>query len=231
MKRVPLAKLRFKELSNTALVTYANKHRLAILAAPGLTNFPDVPFDAAALATLITNFRLALAAAYKGTKTQTATKDSTRELLVQAMQQNWAYVNQILNASAGDFTGYPAIRAFGSTSGFEITNFSTPAGPLDAPMIREITSPAPGQIKILLNKFSKSGKQRTKKIRGTKVYEIRYRTSATPGFPAGPWLTFISSSYITLIADLASVSYDIVIVAKGANLISAETTQRQIVVI
>ena len=101
-------------------------------------------------------------------------------------------------------------------------------------MIRSITSPEIGQLKLVLNKFSKSGKQRTKKIRGARVYEINYRTSAIPGvvpIPSGPWITDISSSYFYLKEDLSSGSYDIFIRAKGANKISAPTMTRQVVVL
>jgi hypothetical protein len=232
MKRVPLVKLRFDKMSQTALVTYANKHRLAVAVAPGLTNYPDLPVPAAALATLITDFRLSLAEAYKGTKTQTATKNQAKTVLSNALRQNWNYVNQIVIQYSGIFPQYSEAAAFAATSGFDVQTNSTPAGPLDAPMIRSITSPAPGQMKIILNKFSKSGKQRTKKIVGAAVYEINYRTSAAGVTPAGPWQKAVSSAYFWQVSGLAAGSYDVYITAKGANTQqTAPTVTRQVTVI
>ena len=243
MKKVPIAKLALKDFSNTALLAYAIKVNTALSTTPGSTNFtipaafiqPGPATIAPATPTFgnqINTYKAALGAAYKGSKVQTAAKNAAKQAIIQTLQIYWEVVNETARATTGDYQGYPALEALVLTSGFSTIDGSDRIGPLDAPMIRSIESPAPGQIKILLNKFSKSGKQRTKKVPGVNVYEVRYRTAAAGAIPAGPWQTFVSSAYFMTIEDLnPGTKYDIIIKAIGADSISAETAQRSIVVI
>jgi len=231
MKKVALAKIPFKKLSQARLSSYANKHRAAIAAAPGSLNFPDPPFTAAMLTTKISTYNTALAAAYKGSKTQTQVKDQAKTDLITALRANWLYCNQDPSTFSQAYLQYDEQKAFMETSGFSVNGFSTASTGVRSPIIRSITSPEIGVLKVIMNAFSKSGKQRTSRVQGVKTYTLNYRIAASGTTPAGPWLQFLSPSYIITLSGLASGAYELFIVANAPKNLPSPTTTRTVVVL
>lgn len=158
-----------------------------------LTNvaiFATPPVTLATFQTWINLYKTASAAAIKGSKAQTNTKKQRKQTVINALRQLAWYVNQTAQV---DYTiqspaNFYNIRNIIALSGFQISKDPNPALDLSGittPIVKQAISKEAGILHLLLRQY-------TTERRGTKLWQVMYRTSAIPGtvpVAAGPWLT------------------------------------------
>lgn len=153
MIRFPKANTWFQNQTETSLATYAQNIHDGLLAS--IATFPTPPVLPAALQTLIDNYSaaLALATGPGAGKINTANKNSTKVLLVNALRQDAQYVNQIIVGLIGGGTiDYTAAGALIISSGYQLSKDPVPAGPLPNVVFKKYGSFVKGQYYILLEK-------------------------------------------------------------------------------
>lgn len=218
-QKITQANLSTGKYTDSQLIPRAQQVHDAMTA--NVITFPtaDLPVSMANLQLYIDSYTDAVAAAIKGTISQTADKDNAKRVLVLALKQLALYVTGV--ATFGG-TGTPdknlTSRAIVALSGFKLSANPTPVDPISgipAPQVRKAISEDPGSLKILVRQY-------TNPNRNTKLWQVNYRTSAipgTPGTPAGLWVTqtFTGQNQILLTGLESGVSYDWQIAAIGGR--------------
>lgn len=215
--RLPQADVDFKNLTNTDLAKYAQTVHDLMTENDAIFDTP--PVSMAALQSSINAYKAALAAAIKGSKAQTAAKNSAKESLKLILKQLAGYVNTIVVSSnaGGSVTNLTALRSLVSLSGFKISKDPLPVANntgLEIPIIKIAESVETGKLHLLLRQY-------TKAKAGTFMWQVAVRTSAvpgTPGTPAGPWQYYqLTNGNINIEALTSGISYDYQVAAVGGR--------------
>lgn len=159
---------------------------------------PTIPVTAAALATGISAFTTAIAAAEQGGPADTAVKVQKREELTELMRDLADYVQ----------TNHDDDMAKLLASGFLAASTNRAPSPLDAPTIKDIVNSGSSQLKV-----------RITAVPNARSYEARYALIGSGGAP-GPWQdggTFASSRNILLTGLTPGGNYQIQIRAVGGS--------------
>lgn len=126
--------------------------------------YPTPPVTEVALQSALTAFSLAIAAAQQGGPTETADKNSKREVLIGLLRKLAAYVQE----------NHGNVLASLLSSGFEAVSTNRASAPLPAPTIKDIVNGMSGQLIV-----------RVGAIANAKCYEVRYALIGPGGAP-GP---------------------------------------------
>lgn len=218
-QKLPQANLNTGRYTDSQLIARAQQVHDGLAA--NTVTFPtlDLPVALVDLQTQIDDYKAASAAAIKGTKAQTATKHSTKQILILSLKALAIYVTQRSQAG-GLGTPQDILDATNiiHLSGFDVS--VNPTRPVDAisgipaPIIRKAISDAAGTLKILVRQYTNAN-------RNTLLYQVNYRTSATtnPVAPAGDWQTqtFTGQNEILLTGLTSGLSYDWQIASIGGR--------------
>ena len=159
---------------------------------------PAIPVTAAALATGISDFDAAMAAADGGGPEETAAKNDKRAVLVDLLRELASYVD--------DNHGNDMAKLL--ASGFQAASTNRAQSPLDIPLIKEITNNGSGKLGV-----------RIAPVANAKSFEARYAL-IPPGGAAGPWQhggTFPNSRSILISGLTPGGNYQIQIRAVGGS--------------
>lgn len=216
-QKLPQANTRFQQKQSTLAQFAARVYNMMT----GNSYYPTPAIPLATLVGYINTYNAMLASSVKGSKTDTASKNAAKGTLVNALRVQAKYVTQtaynLIATSSIMEQQLQAMRTIILSSGFEISKVPNPVadtGGLDLAIIKKVISDQPGNIHILLRQYA------TPK-RGTKTWQIQYRTALEPGtvpVPAGPWQTNTYTSGNIYIDGLTSgKTYDYQIAAVGGN--------------
>lgn len=218
-KRIPQANLYIDKYTDSQLIARAQQVHDLMLANVAIFPAPSLPVAMVDLQTLIDDYAAATAAAIKGTKAQTDTKNARKLDLILALKQLALYVTQVAQINISDTPQSILIaKQTINRSGFLVSFEPRPVDPISgipAPIVRKAVSETAGTLKILVRQYTNAN-------RNTLTYQVNYRTSAipgTPGTPAGPWLTqtFTGQNQILLTGLTSGISYDWQIAAIGGR--------------
>lgn len=215
-QRLPKADRNFSILTDANLIARAQSIHDGVLA--NVAIFAAPPVTMAALQTDIDNYKNFSAAAVKGSKTQTAAKNEAKKSLINDLRSTVEYVNMVVNNEY--YTNniqYEGLTTIVLLSGAALQKDPKPAANnvgLGIPIIHRAISNQAGSLSILLRQY-----ERWK--RGTKIWQVQYRTSAIPGtvpVPAGEWVSDTFTSGNINITGLDSGKYyDYQIAAVGGR--------------
>lgn len=132
------------------LAVYAQNIHDGLLAS--IATFPTPPVLPAALQTLIDTYTAALAAAFEGSKAQTAAKNLAKLELMSALRVDAGYVNQIVFNLISGGTTYDDAQTIILETGYELSRDPTPAGPLLIGAVKNAGSFAKGQFSCLIER-------------------------------------------------------------------------------
>lgn len=201
-KRMPQLRvlLDFADSTEMALHERAQAVHDSLYASPlwAVPPNPTIPVTAADLATGISAFATAIAAAALGGPPDTALKNEKREELTELMRELADYV-QVNHGN--DLAKLLA-------SGFLAASTNRASSPLDAPTIKDIVNSGSSQLKVPITA-----------VPNAKSYEARYALIGSGGAP-GPWQdggTFASSRNILLTGLTPGGTYQIQIRAVGGS--------------
>lgn len=215
-QRLPKANSEFGKLTDSGLIARAQAIHDGMVA--NVAIFPTPPITMLLFQGFIDNFKSTSATAVKGSKVDTALKSSAKSDLINNMRSIVTYINQVIydqyQSNTSNLTGY---RYQILLSGAGLAKEPNPAANnvgLGIPIIHRAISNQAGSLSILLRQY-----ERWK--RGTKVWQVQYRTSAIPGtvpVPAGEWISDTFTSGNINITGLESGKYyDYQIAAVGGR--------------
>lgn len=211
--RLPKADSNFKNYTNSKLFLAAQNIHNLILA--NVATFATPPVTMTQFQTDITAYKNALAAAIKGSKAQTATKDAAKKTVQYDLRILSVYVTQIAQAQYAINKDTTAVTDIINLSGFKISK--TPGtiaalGGISAPQIRHAVSRNSGEISFVTRNYKQGN-------RAKKTYQVNYRTSAVGTTPAGPWQTqtITGGNKMTITGLNIGVSYDYQIAVIGGR--------------
>lgn len=193
-QRLPKADRNFSILTDANLIARAQSIHDGVLA--NVAIFAAPPVTMAAIQTDIDNYKDFSAAAVKGSKTQTAAKNEAKKSLINDLRSTVEYVNMVVNNEYySNGIQYEGLKTIVLLSGASLQKDPNPVASnigIMVPIVRRAVSDQIGTLSILLRQY-----ERFK--RGTKIWQVQYRTSAIPGtvpVPAGEWVsdTFTSGN-------------------------------------
>lgn len=206
--RLPTADTNFKQ-KQAILAKFAANIYTLMGNAEGVIAFPTPPVALTDLIVLINNYNTALATAFKGSKEDTSNKNDAKAALIGALRANAIYVTQVsqaltLDGGASTVT-ISVIKQSILSSGYKLNKTPIPVADrvgISLPKVKHAISKEVGSLYILLTQYTRFKK-------GTKVWQLRYRTTANGTTPAGPWVNVtFSSGRITATGLTSGKVYD-----------------------
>jgi hypothetical protein len=159
--------------------TNANLSTITLAVVNGLTAsiavYPTPPVLPADLQAQLNNYNTALAASIGGSEVQRQTMRVAREILRASLRIDGQYVNTTTWTNIYLGQTYENATLDIVSSGFQLGAQSSPIGPIGQAVIKKWSSPAPGQLYVLVDK-----------LRGARTYTLSwYVTGANPDTAVG----------------------------------------------
>lgn len=208
--RLPSAVTNFKQKQSELGKIAANVYT-QMGSTQGLINFPTPAVPLTTLVAALNTYTASLAASGKNfAKTQTAAKNTAKEVLIGYLRTQALYVTQVAQlVFYGTGTVNPSIisniQNYILTSGFALNNAPSPVANQAGsglPIVKKAISKSIGTFHLLLRNY-------TKQKKGVKVYMVNMRTSAHGTTPAGNiFSTPETTGNITIGSLTSGVTYD-----------------------
>ena len=166
-QRLPRANYLIGKMTNANLATYGQDIVDGLTASAII--FPTPTIDLITLQGYVNNYNTALAASIGGSAQDRALMHSNRTILEAAIRTDGQYVNSQILANIFSGTDYVTARLQIISSGYQVSTDPSPVGPLPQAVIRKFSSPATGQLYVLVEK-----------INGARTYTLNWRLTGTP---------------------------------------------------
>ena len=212
--KLPTADYNFK-VPQSQLARFAANVYAQMNSAAGIILFPTPEIALTALLTAINAYTTALAAAHKGSKASTTTKNNARAALEAILRANAEYVTQVAQGVTGpaNTTTIAAMRETILASGYKLSKLSGPIANstgIKVPKVLHMISNATGTIHVLLRQYTRFKK-------AVKSWQVQYRVPASGSTPAGPWQNAILTSGNGNITGVPSGPTEVRIAAIGGH--------------
>jgi hypothetical protein len=192
--RLPRANVLVGRLTNANVGTYAQTIINGLTAQPTL--YPTPPVDLATFQADLNNYNTALAASIGGSAAERAVMHAYRRILENDIRADGQYVNTTEWARISVGESYADATSNIISSGYQIGTDPSPVGPIPQATIKKFSSPAPGQLYVLIIK-----------LKGAKTYSLIWGITGTdpstwktetfpntrilrPGFQSGQSISF-----------------------------------------
>lgn len=214
--KLPSVRARFNERQANLAKQATNVYTM-MGSVQGLIYFPTPAVPLVALVVYINAYTNSLATARKGSKMDTEAKDQAKADLIAALRAQALYVTSIAQVYPGTPTPlasrYSRMRQVVLASGFQVNKVPNPVADnigIVRPIVRKAISQSAGTLHLLLRQYTKYKK-------GTKTWQLQYRTSAHGTTPAGDWVTQLFTSGNITAQGLPSVAIDYQVGAVGGH--------------
>lgn len=215
-QRLPRANYLLGTMTNADFATYGQAIVDGLTLAVG--TFPTPSPTLVTLQGLVNDYNTALAASIGGSAEQRANMHSKRSLLEAAVREEGQYVNSVVLGNIFAGTDYPTARLQIISSGFQVSLDPSPIGPIPQAVIKKYSSPAPGQLYVLVVK-----------LRGARTYTLEYGVTGTD--PSTWTSQTFPNTRILKVGLVSGTSITFMVQGNGASGITTQSNQETQIII